>query len=659
MAWFWFGGISMAEWETDISTATISSVSSKYAYTQSTITPEPVVKIKINWATTTLASWTDYNIEYSNNTNIWTAKIIITWIWNYTGSTEKSFTITNSISDMSVSWPSQTTFVVTWQPITPEITKVYLWDTILTQWTDYNVGYSDNTSIWTAKITITWIWNYTGHKEKTFTIISNDDVKYTINWQPKASNFTSSTITSNWTYKLYTDTTLTARLVPWILASNIILDLNWHTLTSTASDYWILLSRAWTATSHKTFSIIDSSENKWWKIVVNSAAKAAIQWQWNYNDITIWEWVTIEWWAITTLKENITLTVNWTINGWDDFAIATNGDSSKNITININEWAVLTSNVTAVYLPGKEWLVANIDWTIESKTVWIEIRAWELTIWEHANIKSTYEGTTSSTANWNWTTTVWSALAIAQHTTKLPIVVTINWWTFEWISAIYQSNPQNNSQEDAEKVSTTINTGTIIWKVTNTDSNHKLNINWWIFSTNPTEYISAWYKVFTTSDGKYEVANWYTITFNPNNEKDSYTKDVKANTTFSEPETPVYTWNIFLWWYNWDNKFDFSTAINSALTLEGKWEAISESTGTIEQDDWTSTGVILEPEEATISSSVQSSLNTSTTTTTVEWAVELNVYGDIDGDGTIDEWTDNIITKKVNFKKSSSYKNTR
>ena len=485
LAWAWFGGVTMADELIDISASTISNVSSKYAYTQSEILPEPTIKIKVEWTTTTLQSWTDYEITYSDNTNVWTAKITITWTGKYTGTKEKTFTITNSISDMSIN-PTPEIFVVTWQPIEPEITRVYLWSITLQSWTDYEITYSDNTNVWTAKITITWTGKYTGTKEKTFKIINESDITYTVNWAPEAANFKATAISKNGVYKLYKDANLTARLVPWILASDVTLDLNWHTLTSTASDYGILLSRAWTESTHKTFSIIDSSKDKWWKLIVNPNA-TAIQWQWKYNDIIIWEWVTVDWWAVTILSENMTLSVEGTINWWSDFAVATNGSSTKNATITINEWAILTSDVTAIYLPWNTWLNTTINWKVTWKTA-VEIRGWDLTIWETAQLISNWQF--SEAPNWNWTTINGAALAVSQHTTDLPINVIINWWKFEWLKTVYEKDLHSENARDQIKV--TINTWLFQWE--SFSENVTNFIQWWKFSKKPdVSYIADWY----------------------------------------------------------------------------------------------------------------------------------------------------------------------
>ena len=157
---------------------------------------------------------------------------------------------------------------------------------------------------------------------------------------------------STGTYKLLKDFTATARISPGITASNVTLDLNGHTLTSTATDCAILLSRAGSSSSPKIFNLIDTSDEKGGILKVNPDANIGIQVSGKYNQVTIGEGVTFDGNCVALLSENQTLTVNGTINGGNDFAVSTNGSTTKNATITINEGAVLTSNVTAMYLPG-------------------------------------------------------------------------------------------------------------------------------------------------------------------------------------------------------------------------------------------------------------------------------------------------------------------
>ncbi len=181
--------------------------------------------------------------------------------------------------------------------------------------------------------------------------VAEADIEYTSsNGTVSYKTFSSSVISSSGTYKLLKDVNATARIAPGILASNVTLDLNGHTLTSTAADYGILLSRAGSAASPKTFNLVDTSAEKGGKFVASSADQA-IAVGGKYNTVTIGEGVTVEG-CVALTSENQTLTVNGTINGGNVFAIATNGSATKNATITINDGAKVTSNVTAIYLPG-------------------------------------------------------------------------------------------------------------------------------------------------------------------------------------------------------------------------------------------------------------------------------------------------------------------
>ena len=183
--------------------------------------------------------------------------------------------------------------------------------------------------------------------------LSEADIEYTAaNGTVKYMLCSGTMVSGDGTYKLLKDVTTDARIAPGILASDVTLDLNGHTLTSTATDCAILLSRAGSTSKPKIFNLIDSSDEKGGILKVNPDANIGIQVSGKYNQVTIGEGVTVDGGCVALLSENQTLTVNGTINGGNDFAVATNGSTTKNATITINDGAVLTSNVTAMYLPG-------------------------------------------------------------------------------------------------------------------------------------------------------------------------------------------------------------------------------------------------------------------------------------------------------------------
>ncbi|MBR3415963.1 MAG: InlB B-repeat-containing protein, partial [Clostridia bacterium] len=166
-----------------------------------------------------------------------------------------------------------------------------------------------------------------------------------------SSPSTPTTFSASGTYKLLKDLTVSQHINPGSMASSVVLDLNGHTITSTASDCGIVFNRVGTLAYQKDFSVIDLSADKGGKIIVS--ADKAFDVQGKYNNVTIGEGVTIEGGSILITSSNNTLNVYGTVNGGSQFAIVTNGSSTDNATINIYDGAVVTSDGSvAIYLPG-------------------------------------------------------------------------------------------------------------------------------------------------------------------------------------------------------------------------------------------------------------------------------------------------------------------
>ncbi len=204
------------------------------------------------------------------------------------------------------------------------------------------------------------------------------------------------------------------------------------------------------------------------------------------------------------------IVINWDIEG-SNVWVTINGNLKSSTdcpTLTIWSTAKLTATgdeTVALYLAGYGKTTIATGANLQGDASAIEIRAWELTIdWWTFTSTATWWNVTV-TANWNWSTTVWAALAIAQHTTKQTTSVNINWWTFEWIAAIYQSNPQNNSADDSKNVTTTITEWTFNWEVSNTEANSKLDIQWWTFSNDVNAYTVEWKYSVKNSEWQYEV----------------------------------------------------------------------------------------------------------------------------------------------------------
>lgn len=164
----------------------------------------------------------------------------------------------------------------------------------------------------------------------------------------------------------------------------------------------------------------------------------------------------------TYINDGIRIIVNGTVNS--ELGITVNG-SNKNSGINppvitLDNASLCSDRHTmkvGIYGAGyAKWNINNSSITGSESA--IEIRAGELTI--DGGSYSATSTNQSVVANGNGSTTTGAAIAIAQHTTRLPINVTINGGTFEGYSAIYESNPQGNPADAIANVSLNITGGT-------------------------------------------------------------------------------------------------------------------------------------------------------------------------------------------------------
>ena len=167
-----------------------------------------------------------------------------------------------------------------------------------------------------------------------------------------------------------------------------------------------------------------------------------------YSDCTTAE-VTLK----GTLKGGNGITMNGTIK---------EGTSNK-LTV---DGATIAVNGHGIYQAGCSETNFSITDSTISGTTGIEVRAGKLTI---SNSKVTATGAFNVGPNSNGTTTDGAAIAIAQHTTKHPIDVTISGGEFSGEYAIYESNPQKNDADSIAKVKLTVNGGKFDGKIFSED----------------------------------------------------------------------------------------------------------------------------------------------------------------------------------------------
>ena len=128
------------------------------------------------------------------------------------------------------------------------------------------------------------------------------------------------------------------------------------------------------------------------------------------------------------------------------FAIGGNGSKATAIETSITiEDGYFKSVGAAMYLPQNGVTTINGGTFVGGETA-VEIRSGKLTI-EGGSFTATSKPAGAESNN-NGTTTTGAAIGIAQHTTNIPIEVTINGGEFNGCSAVYQSDPNSMGADD-------------------------------------------------------------------------------------------------------------------------------------------------------------------------------------------------------------------
>ena len=145
-----------------INDATVT-VANQQTYTGSALTPAVTVKVDGKELTTA-----DYDVAYSNNTNVGTATVTITGKGNYAGTATAKFEIVKAnIQKASVTGVANRYY--TGKARTQTDLRVYIAGKVLST-DNYSVVYKNNTNIGQASLTITGKGNYTGTITKTFIV---------------------------------------------------------------------------------------------------------------------------------------------------------------------------------------------------------------------------------------------------------------------------------------------------------------------------------------------------------------------------------------------------------------------------------------------------------------------------------------------------------
>lgn len=185
--------------------------------------------------------------------------------------------------------------------------------------------------------------------------------------------------------------------------------------------------------------------------------------------------------------DGASLTVKGTLKG--ENGITVNGMIKTDNTVNI-DGATIDVTGHGLYLAGTATTnISNAN--INAGSTAIEIRAGKL------NIKDgtyTSAGEFKTSPNGNGTTVDGAAIAVSQHTTKLPIDVTIDGGLFKGEYSLYEANVQENNEESLAKVNIKINDGDFDGKFF-IENNAEKSIKGGKYSVDVSKYLMSGYNV--------------------------------------------------------------------------------------------------------------------------------------------------------------------
>lgn len=246
---------------------------------------------------------------------------------------------------------------------------------------------------------------------------------------------------------------------------NITLDLGGHNVTFSTLKTFFYVNNA-TFTVNGGGSIKEA--NAYFAPIMMTGGPAGSE---NYSVVNVNNGVTLEGWAGMFIDQNkgnnygmVFNAENATLMGKND----TNGDAGVGLYVNgeikanANNVEISLTNATVSGTGDGMYLAGAADTTINGGSVTssctgIEIRAGSLTL-NNCNVTGG-NGSVTTNANGNGSTSENVALAVIQHTTKLPIHVEINGGTFKGTAALLESNPQKNPEEATKQVGIIVNGG--------------------------------------------------------------------------------------------------------------------------------------------------------------------------------------------------------
>lgn len=145
-------------------------------YTGGEIKPEPTIA----YGDVTLVKDRDYTLSYTDNVNVGTAAINVTFVGNFEGTASSTFEIVpDELSTEDVSFSKIDNLTYTGGELTPETSITYHGVT-LEKDKDYTLSYENNVNAGTATVNVTFTGNYAGSAGTTFEITAKTAGESTI-----------------------------------------------------------------------------------------------------------------------------------------------------------------------------------------------------------------------------------------------------------------------------------------------------------------------------------------------------------------------------------------------------------------------------------------------------------------------------------------------
>lgn len=307
--------------------------------------------------------------------------------------------------------------------------------------------------------------------------------------------------------KLSTDVTISEKIT---ISKNILLDLGTHTLTSefapTAEDYALVAEGNVTiqngsivTTKDKARAVNNSKGNlNLENVIITAKGQVGVGNSATSGNVSIKNCkINSETaYAVASFAKNanVVMDINKSEMSGAYGAFYHNGTASG-LTLSVTETTMSSENGEGMYLAG-DAVTTLSNCTITGVTG-VEIRAGKLTV-NGGSLKAT--AAYSVNPNGNGSTTEGAAIAIAQHTTKKNIEVTLNGGTYTGEKAISESNPQVN--DPAPQVAMSVTAGTFVGDVVTADVTNFISGGTFSNSVNPT-YLADGLKYEVYAGGKY------------------------------------------------------------------------------------------------------------------------------------------------------------